>query len=91
MNEDTKVLNNVVQIDETKIKTHLGTLVRDSVEDTLNALLDAEADAMCGAQRYEHSPDRIDTRAGSYNRKFHTTAGEVNLKMPKLRKQTFET
>jgi len=46
---------------------------------------------MCGAQRYERSPDRIDTRAGHYNRRFHTKAGEVDLKMPKLRKQTFET
>jgi transposase-like protein len=65
--------------------------VRGTVEETLNAMLDAEADAMCGAQRYERSPDRIDTRAGHYNRKFHTKAGEVDLKMPKLRKQTFET
>ena len=42
-------------------------------------------------QRYEHSPDRVDTRAGSYQRKLHTQAGEVELKMPKLRKQTFDT
>ncbi|MFC1560811.1 IS256 family transposase [Pseudomonadota bacterium] len=53
--------------------------------------LDAEADEMCNAQRYEHSPDRVDTRAGSYTRKLHTKAGEVEVKVPKLRKQTFET
>jgi transposase-like protein len=46
---------------------------------------------MCNAQRYEHSPDRVDTRAGSYKRKLHTKAGEVEVKVPKLRKQTFET
>ena len=91
MTNDTKTLNNVVKIDETRIKDHLGEMVRGSVEDTLNALLDAEADAMCGAQRYERSADRIDTRAGTYERKFHSRAGEVKLKMPKLRKQTFET
>jgi transposase-like protein len=66
-------------------------MVRGTVEETLNAMLDAEADEMCNAQRYEHSPDRIDTRAGSYKRKLHTKAGEVEVKVPKLRKQTFET
>lgn len=91
MNDDTKTLNKVVHIDEGRIRDHLGSLVRDSVEETLNSLLDAEADAMCGAQRYERSPERIDTRAGHYDRQFHTKAGEVTLKMPKLRKQTFET
>lgn len=91
MTDDTKTLNNVVQIDESRIQDHLGEMVRGTVEETLNAMLDAEADAMCGAQRYERSPDRVDTRAGSYERTFHSRAGEVKLKMPKLRKQTFET
>jgi transposase-like protein len=90
-NSETKTLGKVVQIDETKIQDHLGELVRGTVEETLNAMLDAEADAMCGAQRYERNPDRVDTRAGHYDRKFHSKAGEVNLKVPKLRKQTFET
>lgn len=90
-NNETKTLGKVVQIDEAKIQDHLGELVRGTVEETLNAMLDAEADAMCGAQRYERNPDRVDTRAGHYDRKFHTKAGEVDLKVPKLRKQTFET
>ena len=30
--------------------------------ETLNAMLDAEADELCGAQRYERSPDRVDER-----------------------------
>jgi transposase-like protein len=54
-------------------------------------MLDAEADELCQAQRYERSADRIDTRAGHYKRKLHPKAGEVELKMPKLRRQTFET
>jgi len=91
MSKDTRTLNKVVQIDDRRIQDHLGELVRGTVEETLNAMLDAEADALCGAQRYERSPERVDTRAGSYDRKLHTKAGEVNLKMPKLRKQTFET
>jgi transposase-like protein len=92
MIEDSKKsLGNVVQIDEKRIHDHLGELVRGTVEETLNGLLDAEADALCGAQRYARSPDRTDYRAGKYDRKLHTRAGEVTLKMPKLRKQTFET
>ncbi len=91
MQEDSKELGRVVQIDEGRIKDHLGELVRGTVEETLNAMLDAEADTLCGAGRYERSPDRVDTRAGSYKRKLHTRAGEVELKMPKLRTQTFET
>lgn len=91
MNDSTKSLSKVIRIDESEIRGHLDEMVRGTVEETLNAMLDAEADEMCNAQRYEHSPDRIDTRAGSYKRKLHTKAGEVEVKMPKLRKQTFET
>ena len=91
MNDSTKTLSKVIRIDESEIRGHLDEMVRGTVEETLNAMLDAEADEMCNAQRYEHSPDRVDTRAGSYKRKLHTKAGEVEVKMPKLRKQTFET
>lgn len=54
-------------------------------------MLDAEADELCGAKRYEHSANRVDTRAGSYERQLHTKAGEVTLKVPKLRKLPFES
>lgn len=91
MNDNTKPLSKVIRIDESEIRGHLNEMVRGTVEETLNAMLDAEADEMCNAQRYEHSPDRVDTRAGSYTRKLHSKAGEVEVKVPKLRKQTFET
>ncbi len=91
MKEDSRNLGKVVQIDERRIQDHLGELVRGTVEETLNAMLDAEADVLCGAQRYERSPDRVDTRAGSYDRRLYTKAGEVTVKMPKLRRQPFET
>src|SRR5215468_9887238 len=84
-------LSQVIQIDEGKIQEHLGEVVRDTVEQTLNALLDAEADVLCGAKRYERSPERVDTRAGHYQRQLHTKAGEVTLKVPKLRSLPFET
>ena len=92
MKEDsTKPLSNVIRIDDDRIQDHLGKIVRGSVEETLNALLDAEADRLCNAERYERTEARRDTRAGSYERKLHTKAGEVTLKVPKLRRQTFET
>ena len=84
-------MGQVIKIDEARIKDHLGEMVRGTVEETLNALLDAEADRLCGATRYERSEDRRDTRAGGYDRSLHTKAGEVRLKVPKLRRQTFET
>ncbi len=90
-NTPSRELRNVVQIDESQIRDHLGELVRGTVEETLNSLLDAEADQLCGASRYERSADRVDTRAGHYRRKLHTKAGEVELKVPKLRKVSFET
>ena len=89
--DSTKPLSKVIRIDESEIRGHLDELVRGTVEETLNGLLDAEADEMCRAQRYERSPDRVDVRAGHYKRKLQTQAGEVEIKMPKLRRQTFET
>src|SRR5438128_10115277 len=87
---DEKSMGQVIQIDEARIRDHLGEMVRGTVEETLNAMLDAEADQLCGAGRYERSQARQDTRAGSYDRTLQTSA-EVNLKIPKLRRQTFET
>jgi putative transposase len=92
MSDDTpSPLNNVITIDDERIKIHLDRVVRATVEETLNALLDAEADRLCNAQRYERSAARRDTRAGHYERGLQTKAGEVRLRVPKLRQQTFET
>jgi putative transposase len=81
----------VVQIDEGRIQAHLDEVVRATVEETLNGLLDAEADRLCGARKYERTEGRKDTRAGSYDRQLHTKAGEVTLTVPKLRSLPFET
>ena len=93
MDEDNRgtALDNVIRIDDERIKGHLDRVVRGTVEETLNALLDAEADRLCNAQRYERTEARRDTRAGHYERSLETKAGEVTLKVPKLRRQTFET
>lgn len=86
-----KPLGSVVQIDDGQIRAHLDEVVRATVEETLNALLDAEADQLCGARKYERTEGRKDTRAGSYDRQLHTKAGEVTLQVPKLRSLPFET
>jgi len=88
---NSKDLHKVIQIDENQLRDHLGELVRGSVEETLNNLLDAEADQLCNAARYERTEARKDTRAGYYERGLHTKAGEVKLRVPKLRQQKFET
>ncbi|MEM8820242.1 MAG: transposase [Pseudomonadota bacterium] len=70
----------MIQIDEARIRDHFGEMVRGTVEEALNAMLDAEADRLCGAGHYERSEAR----------ELGTKAGEVNLKVPKLRRQIFE-
>lgn len=85
------ISGSMVQIDEEQVRGHVDEVVRRSVEETLNGLLEAEADQLCGAQRYERSPDRVDTRAGSYERRLQTKAGQVTLKVPRLRSLPFET
>ena len=84
-------LGQVLKLDAGKIESHLDGKVRQAVEDVLNGMLTAEADALCNARRYERSPDRTDTRAGQYQRKLQTKAGEVTLNVPKLRTLPFET
>ncbi len=84
-------MGKVIRIDEQKVKDHLSEVVRDTVEETLNGFLDAEADSLCGARRYERAEGRKDTRAGHYTRKLETTSGEVTLRVPKLRSLPFET
>ena len=73
-------LSNVITIDDERIRGHLDRVVRGTVEETLNALLDAEADRLCNAQRYERTEARRDTRAGHYERNLETKAGEVTLR-----------
>lgn len=58
----TPTFEKVIQIDEAKIHSHLGEIVRGTVEETLNAMLDAEADQLCNAKRYERTEAHGRTR-----------------------------
>ena len=57
-----ETVSNVVKIDEERIKGHLDRIVRGTVEETLNSLLDAEADRLVGAERYARNEERRDYR-----------------------------
>ena len=81
----------IVEVNTNEVQAHVDKVVRDSVETTLNGLLEAEAERLCRAKRYERTPERADTLAGTYRRKFQTKAGEVTLNVPKLRSLPFET
>jgi len=86
-----KKLEKVIKIDEGKVQEHLSEIVRGTVEETLNHMLDEEANRLCKAKRYERTASRKDYRSGHYKRSLHTKAGEVKLQVPKLRSLTFET
>src|SRR5262249_54400421 len=59
MSDDTpSPLNNVITIDDERIKSHLDRVVRGTVDETLNALLDAEADRLCDNRGLAQSSDR---------------------------------
>ena len=89
--EAEKETGKLIKVNEEEVKSQLNELLLKTVEETLNGLLDAEADSLLGAGRYERAADRQGTRAGHYTRGLHTTAGEVTLKVPKLRELKFET
>jgi hypothetical protein len=65
---DCEKIAGLLKVNEEEVENYLGNLVRGSVETTLNAMLEAEADALTQARRYERSPDRVDTRADHYDR-----------------------
>lgn len=81
----------IVQLNEEIIKTELKELVRNSVEETLNGLLETEANQLTNAARYERTEERQGYRSGHYSRNLTTTSGDVTLKMPKLKGVSFET
>lgn len=81
----------IVQLNEEVIKGQLKELVRGSVEETLNGFLDAEAEKLTQAARYERNDQRQGYRSGHYSRNLTTTAGEVTLQVPRLKGLAFET
>ena len=65
--------------------------MRGHVEETLNELLEDEAEKLTQAARYERNEQHQGYRSGHYGRNLATTSGDVTLKVPKLKGLSFET
>ena len=64
--------NSIVSFDEQAVKDELRELVRKTIEETINAMLDKEANQLVGAGPYERTDERS----------FTPTSDQVTLKMP---------
>jgi putative transposase len=64
-------------------------VIRRGVELVLQALIEAEATERIGAGRYERSDTRTTQRNGHRDRLLATKAGDVELRIPKLRQGSF--
>ena len=77
----------IVQLNEEVIKGEIKELVRGSVEETLNELLEKEAETLTQAAHYERNEARQGYRSGNLT----TTSGDVTLHVPRLKGVSFET
>ena len=64
-------------------------LIRESVRMVLQELIEAEATEVIGAARYERTESRVNERNGARPRTLSTKAGDIELRIPKLRKGSF--
>src|SRR6185295_15522735 len=64
-------------------------LIRESVRMVLQELIEAEASEVIGAARYERTTTRTTHRNGHRDRQLSTQAGDVSLRIPKLRQGGF--
>jgi transposase-like protein len=65
-------------------------IVREHLEEAMNAMLKNELDAVLGYQKYQRGQREGNSRNGSYERTYDTEYGEVNLNIPRDRKNEFE-
>lgn len=62
-----------------------GDFLRELAQFAAQRLMELEADAMCGAKRYERSEEQVNHRNGYRPRSWETRVGRLELKIPKLR------
>lgn len=79
----------IIALDEEALKGELKDLVRKTVEEVINGILDAQADEMVNAGRYERTDERQAYRSGHYTRGLLTQAGKIEVSVPKLRGARF--
>lgn len=81
----------IIQFDDAMFESKLDAMIRTKVEDIINAMLDAEADEITNAARYERKTGRKAFRAGHYERGLTAKVGKLELKVPKLKGALFES
>ncbi|WP_250237451.1 IS256 family transposase [Bifidobacterium longum] len=81
----------IIRFDQAMFESELDAMVREKVERIVNAMLDAEANEIANAARYERSGGRKAYRAGHYERSLTAKAGRLELKVPKLKGALFES
>src|SRR5215213_4107048 len=64
-------------------------LLRAMVKDFAEALMSADADAVCGAGYGERTPERVNRRNGYRERDWDTRVGSIELAVPKLREGSY--
>ena len=73
--------SDIIQIDQNLPGTRLDRLITEKMAQILNAMLDAEADEITGAARYECNGERKAYRAGHYKRSLTAKAGRLEVKV----------
>ena len=81
----------ILTLDEDALKDEMRDLVRGTVEEAINGILDAQADELVDAERYERTDERQACRSGRYGRGPLTRAGKMEVSVPKLRGARFTT
>ena len=69
--------------------TDVSDRIRIATETLFQELIDAEAAAFIGAAPYERTTDRVAARNGPRPKTVSTTAGDLELRIPKLRTGSF--
>jgi putative transposase len=64
-------------------------LLRAMVKEMAEALMSADADAVCGADYGERSPERVNRRNGYRERDWDTRVGSIELAVPRLREGSY--
>jgi hypothetical protein len=88
---DRTMPEKIIQVNQPMFETELDRMVSEKVTEILNRMLDAEADEITGAARYERSDGRKAYRAGHYERDLTVKAGKLSVRVPKLKGALFES
>ena len=81
----------IVQLNEEVIKGQIKELVRGSVEETLNELLEAEAEKLTQAARYERNEQRQGYRSWRGSRSLTAASAGIAMRIPRFKRISFGT